>query len=109
MISFELNPELDSISWIRISELFKIVDWGQREPEEIKKSFRTSAVTCFVKEKNEIIGFGRTVDDGKYYALLVDVVVHPNHQAKGIGKSIVHKLSQRIKRVRIYYLNSCSK
>jgi ribosomal protein S18 acetylase RimI-like enzyme len=96
MISFELNPTLDLVNWKRISELFMLVNWGVREPKEIEKSFRASSVTCFVKEENEIIGFGRTVDDGKYYALLVDIVIHPNHQSKGIGKSIVNELRSRL-------------
>lgn len=96
MISFELNPTLDLVNWKRISELFVLVGWGTREPKEIEKSFRTSSVICFVKDENEIIGFGRTVDDGKYYALLVDIVIHPNHQSKGIGKSIVNELRNRL-------------
>ncbi len=96
MISFELNPTLDLVNWKRVSELFKVVNWGIREPKEIEKSFRMSSVTCFVKDEDEIIGFGRTVDDGKYYALLVDIVIHPNHQSKGIGKSIVNELRDRL-------------
>ncbi len=92
MISFELNPDTDTVDWKRVSELFRIVNWGIRAPQEIEKSFRSSSFTCFVKEENEIIGFGRTVDDGKYYALLVDIVIHPSYQAKGIGKSIVNEL-----------------
>ncbi len=95
-MSFELNPILDSVNWIRISELFELVNWGIREPKEIEKSFRASSVTCFVKDESEIIGFGRTVDDGRYYALLVDIVIHPNHQSKGIGKSIVNELQNRL-------------
>ena len=42
------------------------------------------------------MGFGRTVDDGKYYALLVDVIVHPEHQSKGIGTQIVNELKSRL-------------
>jgi ribosomal protein S18 acetylase RimI-like enzyme len=96
MISFELNPTLALVNWKRISELFVLVDWEKRAPKEIEKSFRTSSVTCFVKDENEIIGFGRTVDDGKYYALLVDIVIHPDYQSKGIGKSIVNELRNRL-------------
>ncbi len=96
MITFELNPKLDLVNWKKISELFRLVNWGERELKEIEKSFRKSSVTCFVKDENEIIGFGRTVDDGKYYALLVDIVIHPNYQSKGIGKSIVNELRNRL-------------
>ena len=96
MIAFELNPPLDSVNWKSVSEIFRLVNWEKRNPKEIEISFNTSSVTCFVKDNNEIIGFGRTVDDGKYYALLVDIVIHPNYQLKGIGKSIVDELKSKL-------------
>ena len=96
MIQFEVNPDLTSIDWLRISELFQLVNWGIRDPKEIESAFRKSSFTCFIKEENDIIGFGRTVDDGKYYALLVDVVIHPNYQSKGIGKTLVHELKNSL-------------
>ncbi len=96
MIQFELNPDLDTIDWNTISELFQKVNWGIRDPKDIENAFRKSTVTCFVKNDGEIIGFGRTVDDGKYYALLVDVVIHPDYQAKGIGKTLVTELKNSL-------------
>ncbi len=36
------------------------------------------------------------MDDGKYYALLVDIVIHPDHQSKGLGKTIVSELKNRL-------------
>jgi N-acetylglutamate synthase-like GNAT family acetyltransferase len=96
MIELEVNPNLNTINWKKVSELFQLVDWGIRNPNEIENSFRKSSFTCFVKDDNEIIGFGRTVDDGKYYALLVDIVIHPDYQSKGIGKTIVNDLRKRL-------------
>ena len=95
-MTFELNPKLELVDWKRVSELFEIVNWGKRDPKEIENSFKTSSLSYFVKDENEIIGFGRTVDDGKYYALLVDIVIHPDYQSKGIGKSIVNELQKRL-------------
>ncbi len=96
MIEFELNPDLNIVDWEKVSELFQLVNWGIRSPKEIESSFRKSSVTCFVKNENEIIGFGRTVDDGKYYALLVDIVIHPDYQSKGIGKKVVDEILKQL-------------
>ena len=96
MIEYILNPNIKSIDWSRISELFKIVEWGYRPPEEIEQAFKQSTVTIFLYDNEELIGFGRTVDDGKYYALLVDVVIHPDYQGKGLGKKLVHDLRTQL-------------
>jgi GNAT superfamily N-acetyltransferase len=40
-----------------------------------------------------IIGFGRVVGDGCYYAILADIVVDPDFQKQGIGKHIVMSLN----------------
>ncbi len=96
MVKVEINPDLKIIDWQRISELFQIVNWGIRNPKEIESSFSKSSVTCFVKNGKEIIGFGRTIDDGKYYALLVDIVIHPDYQSKGIGKKVVDEILKHL-------------
>lgn len=91
-----INPDLNSINWKDISEIFQYVNWGVRHPDTIKNAFQKSSVTCFIKVKNTVVGFGRTVDDGTYYALLVDIVVRPEYQSQGIGKTIVAELKDRL-------------
>ncbi|GAB4156782.1 MAG: GNAT family N-acetyltransferase [Winogradskyella sp.] len=91
-----INPDLETIDWKEVSEIFRQVNWGIRHPKNIENSFKKSSITCFIKEEDTIVGFGRTVDDGKYYALLVDVIVHPEHQSKGIGTQIVNELKSRL-------------
>lgn len=95
-MTIEINPNRDKIQWERISEIFLLINWGVRTPEDIKASFLTSSYICIVKKKNEIIGFGRTVDDGKYYANLVDIAIHPDYQGQGIGKKIVEAISEQL-------------
>lgn len=91
-----INPDLETIDWKEVSEIFRQVNWGIRHPKNIENAFKKSSITCFIKEEDTIVGFGRTVDDGKYYALLVDVIVHPEHQSKGIGTQIVNELKSRL-------------
>jgi GNAT superfamily N-acetyltransferase len=51
---------------------------------------------AFAYEGAELVGFGRTIDGGRYYATIVDVVVNPEHQRKGIGRTIVDDLRSRL-------------
>lgn len=43
-----------------------------------------------------LVGFGRTVDDGMYYALIVDLVVSPDFQNLGVGSTILAELRDRL-------------
>jgi GNAT superfamily N-acetyltransferase len=60
-------------------------------------AFGRSTFKVFVFDGDELVGFGRTIDDGKFYATLVDVVVAPAHQRKGVGRAIVEDLQDRLK------------
>lgn len=46
----------------------------------------------FAFADQQLVGFGRTVDDGRFYALIVDLVVAPAFQGKGIGSRILTEL-----------------
>src|SRR5690349_19283192 len=84
-------------SWEQVSNLFQSVGWGKRDPEELRDAFARSTFKAFVFEGTELVGFGRTIDDGRFYATVVDVVVSPAHQRKGIGRAIVGDLQSRLK------------
>jgi GNAT superfamily N-acetyltransferase len=53
--------------------------------------------TKFAFEGSELVGVGRTIDDGRFYATVVDVVVRPPYQHRGIGRAIVEDLQSRMK------------
>lgn len=67
-MNIEFNSNIETINWQRASELFYSVGWGIRNPEEIQSAFEKSSFVRFAYSNNVLVGFGRTVDDGKYYA-----------------------------------------
>ena len=91
------NPQLTHADYQKIATLFELVEWGKRDPLEIQSAFEKSSFTCIAYSNQEMIGFGRTFDDGRYYATLCDVVIAPSHQGQGIGKFIVANLEKRLK------------
>lgn len=95
-MNIEFNNNIKTVDWLRVSELFSIVGWGSREPKDLKEAFEKSNFTYFAYENETLIGFGRTVDDGKYYALIVDLVIHPDFQGKGIGSTILLHLKNAL-------------
>ncbi len=93
----KVQNSLDGVSWERISELFQAVGWGNRNSAEISLAFRESSHVRVVWDDDNIIAFGRTVDDGMFYALIVDLVVDPSYQGRGVGKRILMELCQELK------------
>jgi GNAT superfamily N-acetyltransferase len=84
------------ISWAQVAALFQAVGWGERDPHELREAFGRSTFKAFAFEGAELVGFGRTIDDGRFYATVVDVVVSPAHQRRGIGRAIVEDLQNRL-------------
>lgn len=83
---------LDGVVWERISEIFDAVGWGRRNPTNLQQAFQKSTCVRIAYENEKIVGFGRTVDDGQYYALIVDLLVDPEYQRQGIGTAILQGL-----------------
>jgi hypothetical protein len=77
------------VNWDDVASLFEQVGWGRRDPAQIGAAFARSSHVIFIYENDELLAFGRTMDDGCYYALLVDVVVKPGRQHSGLGREVV--------------------
>jgi GNAT superfamily N-acetyltransferase len=77
---------------------------GKRMPSEVEIAFRNSSVRCFVLDHERLVGVGRAVSDGVFYAIIFDVVVHPEYRGRGIGTEIMKRLiaSAHTKRVLLY-------
>lgn len=71
--------------------LRKSVDWCNFNEEQTRKSVSNSLYTITVMEDNRAIAMGRMIGDGMYL-LIVDVVVRPEYQGKGIGSQIMDRL-----------------
>ncbi|WP_295997227.1 GNAT family N-acetyltransferase [Rugamonas sp.] len=85
-----------SVDWPAVASLFVQVGWGVRAPLEIRAAFEKSSHVIFIYDGDELAAFGRTMDDGRYYALLVDVVVKPQYQQRGLGRDVVDYLRTQL-------------
>jgi GNAT superfamily N-acetyltransferase len=95
-MDIEYRQSIDNINWNLVSELFQLVGWGYRSPDALAEAFRTSSYVRFAFKNEQLVGFGRTVDDGRYYALIVDLVVSPEFQGRGIGSTILSELRDEL-------------
>lgn len=91
-MDIEYKSTLEEVPWNSVAHAFEQVGWGSRSPEKIERAFLSSSFVRFAYAGDELVGFGRTVDDGIYYGWIVDLVVLPSFQGLGIGKHILREL-----------------
>ena len=95
-MDIQYKTDLSDVSWQRLTELFEAVGWDTRPPEDLKQACERSTYVRFAYHRNKIVGTGRIVSDGKYYAMIVDLAVDPAYQGNGIGSTILRQLTGEI-------------
>lgn len=71
------------------------VGWNNFAEEQIAQSISNSIYNITVVDNEQTIAMGRLIGDGIYY-LIVDIVVRPEYQGKGIGSKIIDMLLEYV-------------
>lgn len=85
-------------------ELFLTTGWNDKcnfTKAELNEAIRNSWYLVAAYFEDRLVGFGRIISDGIHHALIVDVIVHPEYQGKGIGKEIMDQLIAKCKEHKI--------
>ena len=81
----------NSLTYQEYISLRSSVGWNNFAEEQVSASINNSIYAIKVVENDNAVAMGRLIGDGIYY-LLVDVVVSPEFQGKGIGSKIIDML-----------------
>ena len=96
------------INKLTIDEYYKLLDsvnWKRPSERLLKISLKKGINVKYVLNK-ETVGMARFVTDGGYAGLIMDVIVLPEYQGKGVGRKIIEMLEKdeyylRAKRIEI--------
>ena len=72
------------------------VEWLNFDEEQMKRGLTNSLFTISVTKDGKTVGMGRLIGDGGMYYTIVDVVVRPEHQRKGIGSRILDLILEHV-------------
>ena len=86
----------ENIDWQALCEIFRLAPLGTREPDKLKSASENSHTVCSAYIEQKIIGFGRAISDGQYQSAIYDVVILPEFQKQGVGKSIMEALLEKL-------------
>jgi GNAT superfamily N-acetyltransferase len=87
--------------------LFESTGWNQKfrlTAEELWDAVRQSWHLVVAYDHDRLVGTGRVISDGVFHAFIVDIIVLPEYQAKGLGTSIMERLLDRCRDGRIRHV-----
>ena len=68
------------------------VGWPSPADEACERALLGSLAAVCAVDDGQVVGMGRLVGDSGIYCFVVDVVVDPHHQGRGIGLEIMEYL-----------------
>ena len=75
--------------------LFESTGWNREyrlSAENLHEAIRQSWFLVTAYDQNRLVGTGRVISDGVFHALIVDVIVSPSCQQRGLGTAIMRRL-----------------
>ena len=84
----------NSVSAEDCNKLRNSAGWPQMHLDQIKTGLKNSAFIVAAKDGDITVGMARIVSDGGYVAFIVDVLVLPEYQRKGIGKTMMGRIME---------------
>ncbi|MCJ7804891.1 GNAT family N-acetyltransferase [Patescibacteria group bacterium] len=80
----------------KLNKLFEAIGWKRGSTQKWKKVLSVSSYVVTAFDGNNLVGFGRILEDG-VMCMFYDLVVHPNYQGQGIGTKIMENLIDKVK------------
>ena len=94
---YKVDPELDAE---QVGELRRTVGWDARVDKYRQILGNTYlCVACFALD--QLVGYVDVVSDGIDDAYIRDLMVHPDHQRRGIGSTLLGMVKEKIRQERI--------
>ena len=87
----------NALSYDDYCRLRESVAWLNFSREQTEKALNNSLYTVIAEDDGKVVGMGRMTGDGLYY-LIVDIVVQPDHQKKGIVSTIIDMMIDYVDR-----------
>lgn len=95
-ISENYSFQKNTLNFEDYCSLRESVEWLNFDDEQMKRGLANSLLTISVSRDGKTVGMGRLIGDGGMYYTIVDVVVRPEHQGKGIGSRIIDMIQEYV-------------
>ena len=86
-----MNYKENALCYDDYRRLRESVGWHNYARAQTENALSRSLYTVVAEDANQVVGMGRLIGDGLYY-LIIDLVVQPDYQQKGIGSKMIDML-----------------
>ncbi len=87
----------DTLTAEEYGDLRNSVGWREIPAHQTERGIRNSLHIVCARDAGKVVGLTRVVGDGGYTTVIADVMVRPEYQGRGIGKTMVSKALEWIK------------
>jgi ribosomal protein S18 acetylase RimI-like enzyme len=77
-------------------KLRNMVGWWETDQKATAMALKSSLFSVVAVEHDTVTGIGRVVGDGGLYFYIQDLIIHPEYQSLGLGKSLMKELMDYI-------------
>lgn len=81
------------VDWYELTALYQDTLLSDVKADDWQTAYSNSMFKCFVFDGGKLIGAGRALADGFDCSYICNIVVHPDYQGQGLGKTITNKLT----------------
>ena len=85
------NIEYRTPTVAEYNKLRGLVGWWETDRTATDIAMRNSLFSVVCIERGSVIGLGRIIGDGLYF-YIQDLIIHPDYQSKGLGKTLMKEL-----------------
>lgn len=73
-----------------LQDLYRFTRWGRsRSLDQIERMLAGTSICFSARHERKLVAFCRILTDFVFRASLWDVLVHPDHQGKGLGTALI--------------------
>jgi len=90
--------------YLEVHELRLAIGWTS-DPERQRKEIENCYANFSVRLNGRLVGYLNAISDGVSDALLNNLIVHPDYQRKGIGKSLLETAVKELSEDGVRFFN----
>ena len=96
-MNIEISLE-DKVEEAEVVELYRANEWSSAEkPERLVPALLNSDTLVTARLAGVLVGLGNAISDGHLVVYYPHMLVHPDHQGRGIGRKMLKAMQKRYK------------